>query len=55
MTSYSEKGRLQVTKWVTVGLIVATPQVLPAAQTMGSVTQSYRQTAMFLLLPQSCD
>jgi len=38
-----------------VGLTVATLQVIPAIQTMGSVTQSYSQTAMFLLQPQSCD
>lgn len=55
VTSYSEKGRLKATKWVTVGLIVATLQVIPAIETRGSVTQSYSQTAMFLLLPQSCD
>jgi hypothetical protein len=47
VTSYSEKGRLQATKWVTVGLIVTTLQVIPAIQTMDSVTQSYSQTAMF--------
>jgi len=40
VTSYSGKGRLQVTKWVTVGLTVTTLQVIPALQTMGSVTQS---------------
>jgi len=55
VTSYSEERRLQATKWVKVGLIVTTLKVIPAIQTMDSVTQSYSQTAMFLLLPQSCD
>jgi hypothetical protein len=43
-------------KWVPVGLIIATMQVLPATQTMGIVTQSYRQTVSHvLLLLQSFD
>jgi hypothetical protein len=52
VTSCSENGRLQATKWVT---IASTMQVIPTMQTTGTVTQSFGQTAMSLLLPQSCD